>query len=168
MSRLEPTIARWRYSAPVLVRTILAAWVIILLASCARQEPPGSAARGTQDRSSGQAELVAGSEKLRLRMRVVEPASLQQATALGTYISWTVQFDRDGKPFSVNSIAINGGMPSHGHGLPTQPRVTAQLGDGRYRVEGLKFSMPGRWQLVFSVGTSLGDDRIVLDFNVRH
>ncbi|MGB5323859.1 MAG: FixH family protein, partial [Pseudomonadales bacterium] len=107
-------------------------------------------------------------EKLRLRMLVVEPASLQQATALGSYISWTVQFERDDKPFSLISIAITGGMPSHGHGLPTQPRVTAQLGDGRYRVEGIKFTMPGRWQLVFNVGSPLGDDRVVLEFDVRH
>ena len=36
-------------------------------------------------------------------------------------------------------------MPEHGHGFPTVPEVTEYLGDGKYLVEGLKFSMPGWW-----------------------
>lgn len=53
----------------------------------------------------------------------------------------------DGKPVANAKIAIDGGMPSHGHGLPTTPRVTKYLGDGAYRVEGMKFNMTGWWEL---------------------
>jgi cytochrome c peroxidase len=42
-------------------------------------------------------------------------------------------------------------MPSHGHGLPTRPEVTAHLDEGRYRIEGLRFNMPGDWTLVVEV-----------------
>lgn len=66
--------------------------------------------------------------------------------------SWVLQIrDGDGKPQGPTQILIDGGMPSHGHGLPTSPQVTAYLGDGRFRIEGLEFNMPGQWVLVASV-----------------
>ncbi|NNC54311.1 MAG: FixH family protein, partial [Pseudomonadales bacterium] len=99
---------------------------------------------------------------------VVEPAELAQAARLGRYLVWLVQIDRNGEPFTVNTISIDGGMPGHGHGLPTQPRVTAQVGEGRYRVEGLKFTMPGRWVLYFNVSSSLGSDLFTLQIDVGH
>jgi hypothetical protein len=40
---------------------------------------------------------------------------------------------------------VDGDMLQHGHGLPTQPRVTENLGGGRYLVEGMKFKMGGWW-----------------------
>ena len=42
-------------------------------------------------------------------------------------------------------------MPQHGHGLPTQPRVTQEIGDGRYLMEGMKFSMTGWWDMRLAV-----------------
>ena len=59
--------------------------------------------------------------------------------------------DSAGAPVAGASIAIGGGMPQHGHGLPTQPRVTAQLGNGAYQVDGLKFNMGGWWELKFRI-----------------
>jgi hypothetical protein len=52
-----------------------------------------------------------------------------------------------GDPVLKAQIDVDGGMPQHGHGLPTRPRVTKELGDGRYLVEGMKFSMTGWWEL---------------------
>jgi len=49
-------------------------------------------------------------------------------------------------------------MPEHNHGLPTAPQVTAGLGEGRYRLEGVKFSMPGRWVLRIAVDGAQGKD----------
>jgi hypothetical protein len=49
-------------------------------------------------------------------------------------------------------------MPQHGHGLPTEPRVTEELGGGRYRVEGMKFNMPGWWTIKLSVSSAAGSD----------
>ena len=39
----------------------------------------------------------------------------------------------EGEPVSGASITLTGGMPEHNHGLPTAPRMTADLGSGRYR-----------------------------------
>ena len=57
----------------------------------------------------------------------------------------------DGTPVDGLTIVIEGGMPSHNHGLPTAPRVTESLGEGQYRVEGFKFQMPGHWTTTFKM-----------------
>ena len=63
------------------------------------------------------------------------------------------------------AITVDGGMPQHGHGLPTAPRVTRALGDGRYQVDGLKFSMGGWWELRFGIATPAGSDSVT--FNLK-
>ena len=55
-------------------------------------------------------------------------------------------------------VEIGGGMPDHNHGLPTRPKVTALLGGGRYRVDGVKFSMSGWWELRFAISAAAGID----------
>lgn len=70
----------------------------------------------------------------------------------------------NGQPVEVSRIEIAGGMPRHGHGLPTEPRVTAALGDGRYRIEGFKFTMAGWWQIRFTIEAPPGRDEA--DFNI--
>ncbi|MET0598138.1 MAG: FixH family protein [Mesorhizobium sp.] len=71
----------------------------------------------------------------------------------------------DGRPVEDATIGIDGGMPQHGHGLPTSPAVTAYLGGGRYRMEGIKFNMAGWWELKLSISAPPGDDRVT--FNLR-
>lgn len=63
----------------------------------------------------------------------------------------------DGKPVEGAAILVDGGMPDHGHGLPTAPKVTKYLGDGRYLVEGVRFNMTGWWQLRFAIGEPTSD-----------
>jgi hypothetical protein len=68
--------------------------------------------------------------------------------------SWEVKVSSpDGAPVLHARIDVDGGMPQHGHGLPTQPRVTQELGDGRYLLEGMKFSMTGWWVIKLTVQT---------------
>jgi hypothetical protein len=62
-------------------------------------------------------------------------------------------------------ISVDGGMPQHGHGLPTAPRVTRSLGDGRYQVDGLKFNMGGWWEVRFRITSPAGTDSVT--FNVK-
>src|SRR5205814_444105 len=48
---------------------------------------------------------------------------------------WTLHLEAvDGAPVDAATIAVDGGMPQHGHGLPTKPMVTRQLGNGDYVV----------------------------------
>jgi hypothetical protein len=77
--------------------------------------------------------------------------------SVGPLSSWTLSIRTpDGKPVRDATVSVEGGMPEHDHGLPTAPAVSTDLGDGRYRVEGVKFSMPGRWILRFQVATPDG------------
>jgi hypothetical protein len=69
-----------------------------------------------------------------------------------------------GAPVEGAAITISGGMPQHSHGLPTSPQATDYLGDGRYRIDGLKFTMSGWWQLRFAISAAAGSDTVV--FNV--
>ena len=79
--------------------------------------------------------------------------------------SWTLELHyADGKPVRGAKITVDGGMPEHNHGLPTAPTVSTDLGDGRYRIEGVKFSMPGRWVLRFEITTAEGTDQAA--FNI--
>lgn len=48
-------------------------------------------------------------------------------------------------------ILLRGGMPGHHHGLPTSPQITWSKEKSRYLIEGLKFSMPGKWILEFKI-----------------
>jgi hypothetical protein len=76
----------------------------------------------------------------------------------GKLLSTTIQVvDAGGKSVDGLAIGVDGGMPQHGHGLPTKPRVTQQLGDGRYQVDGLKFNMGGWWELKFKFAGSASD-----------
>ena len=52
---------------------------------------------------------------------------------VGRMHSWRLHLETaDGKPVDDATIAVDGGMPQHGHGLPTKPRVTKRLGDGEH------------------------------------
>jgi len=66
--------------------------------------------------------------------------------------AWTVSVTTpEGDAVEGASLRIVGDMPEHGHGLPTQPEMTSELGGGRYRIEGVRFSMPGWWVVTFHV-----------------
>ncbi len=69
-----------------------------------------------------------------------------------------------GAPVEGAAIAVSGGMPQHDHGLPTSPQATDYLGDGRYRIDGVKFTMSGWWQLHFDISAAAGSDSVV--FNI--
>lgn len=56
------------------------------------------------------------------------------------------------------AVNFDGGMPQHGHGLPTVPRVTGRDAQGRYIVGGVRFNMPGWWVLEVDVEGAAGTD----------
>ncbi|WP_418317056.1 hypothetical protein [Piscinibacter sakaiensis] len=45
---------------------------------------------------------------------------------------------------------IDATMPEHRHGMNYRP-LLQPLGNGRWRVEGLMWHMPGRWEMVFDL-----------------
>ena len=88
-----------------------------------------------------------------LRVRRMHTVKLSVRTAAGAAVEGA-------------TIRVDGGMPEHGHGLPTTPRVTGSLGGGAYRVDGLKFNMGGWWELRFRVASAAGTDSVTFNLDL--
>jgi hypothetical protein len=95
---------------------------------------------------------------------VVEIRPADGPVDLNRIHAWEVDVTSpDGQPVDGLRIAVDGGMPQHGHGLPTRPRVTRQLGPGRYLVEGMKFSMTGWWEIKLKIDGAAGSDSVTFN-----
>jgi len=106
--------------------------------------------------------------------------SLSHASAQGRYVvqmeppvtspginqihAWQIKLSSpDGAPVRNARIAVDGGMPQHGHGLPTRPQVTREVAQGTYLMEGMKFSMTGWWQIKLAIQATEGSDTVVFN-----
>ena len=77
--------------------------------------------------------------------------------------SWVLHVESpDGKPVEDAEITVAGGMPEHDHGLPTRPRVTRELGDGDYQLDGMRFHMRGYWEIEVTVVTDRHSTVIII------
>jgi hypothetical protein len=74
--------------------------------------------------------------------------------------------DPHGHPIERAVISVDGGMPEHGHGLPTQPRVTRALGGGLYEIEGVRFNMGGWWELKLAIDSDAGADTVTFNLSL--
>lgn len=84
--------------------------------------------------------------------------------SVGKMHVWTVDLETaSGAPVTQADFAISGGMPQHGHGLPTAPQVTKSFGDGRYQIEGVKFNMSGWWTFKLDVKGAAGTDAVTFN-----
>ena len=94
--------------------------------------------------------------------------TLQGATDLKPRKMHTLQAivldNQTGQPIPDATIAVGGGMPQHGHGFPTRPRVTKNLENGWYEVSGVRFNMGGWWELKLTITSPAGTD--VVTFNL--
>ena len=75
--------------------------------------------------------------------------------------------DALGAPFTPRELYFDGGMPGHGHGLPSSPRFTRHLGGADFLLEGMTLNMPGDWRFVVTVGGDAGTDSAVFDMNIQ-
>jgi hypothetical protein len=84
--------------------------------------------------------------------------------AINQFHSWQIKLaSPTGQPISHARIAVDGGMPQHGHGLPTKPQVTKELEDGTYLLEGMKFSMTGWWEIKLAIEAAEGADKVTFN-----
>ena len=74
--------------------------------------------------------------------------------------------DAEGRAIDEAQISIDGGMPQHGHGLPTRPRVTRNLGDGTYEIEGVCFNMGCWWEFTLAIAGSRGADTVTFNLDL--
>lgn len=78
----------------------------------------------------------------------IEMQSQLQPLVINQMHGWVISLtDVQGQAVNNADITVTGGMPAHDHGLATSPRITQQLGDGQYLLQGVRFHMPGIWQL---------------------
>ena len=136
-----------------MIRTLTASATIavltVVLAGC--MSPPKDLDLGLDKKSAAGVYRVA----------LVPPA---QAPAVNQMHSWKVLLATpDGAPVHGASFVVDGGMPQHGHGLPTQPRVTRELEDGAYALDGMKFSMTGWWEVKLAIQGPQGADKVTFN-----
>ena len=74
--------------------------------------------------------------------------------------------DAQGLPVEGARIAVDGGMPEHLHGLPTQPKVGRSLGNGVYEIDGVRFSMGGWWELKLAIESPAGVDNVTFNLSL--
>jgi hypothetical protein len=77
--------------------------------------------------------------------------------------AWTLHIeDAQGNPVVGANLQVSGGMPAHNHGLPTNPRITAELGNGDYRLDGMRFHMSGAWEITINIAADGDTDSVVV------
>jgi hypothetical protein len=91
----------------------------------------------------------------------VSYAPNRTSIAINQIHTWTIHVATpDGQPVTDAAITMDGDMPQHGHGLPTRPQVTKNLGNGDYLVEGMKFQMGGWWVVDFTIDSAVQRDTV--------
>ena len=146
----------------ILRKTILAAAIILMVGACSHAmmmfgrgvKKPAATEFGLGPRTSAQGRYVATLQPAEtLRVRKLQSIQVKIADAAG-------------QPLDGAKITIDGGMPQHGHGLPTRPRVTKQLGDGTYLIEGVRFNMGGWWEFKLAIAGSRGADTVTFNLEL--
>jgi hypothetical protein len=82
--------------------------------------------------------------------------------------TWTLHVaTNDGQPVIDAQVNVDGGMPQHGHGLPTKPVVTENLGNGDYLIEGMKFQMTGWWEVKIDITANGQHDKVTFNLILK-
>lgn len=87
---------------------------------------------------------------------------------VGKIHEWILHIeDTTGVAVDSATVCIDGGMPEHGHGLPTTPEMAGPPAAGDYRIEGMKFSMTGWWVVKFIIQGQAGVDSVRFNLSLR-
>ncbi len=86
---------------------------------------------------------------------------------LGLMLEWEIRIVApDGTPVTEAEIAVSGVMPDQNHVMQSEPRMTRVLGDGYYRIEGVKFDRQGWWHLKFAIESDGKSDTVAFSIMV--
>jgi hypothetical protein len=81
---------------------------------------------------------------------------------------WIVSVARpDGRPVDDAKIEISGEALGRNRELPTAPRMTRYLGDGKYLIEGVRFNMAGWWALNLRLESGTHTDRVTFNIELK-
>jgi cytochrome c peroxidase len=154
LHRMPPRAWEWIVSLLILIAVALGACSHLLTMRGGVVKRPAATEFGLGPRAS---------EKQVYNATLQPRQPLRQRQLLSVPVRIT---DADGRPVEGAAIAVDGGMPEHGHGLPTQPRVRRALGGGLYEIEGLRFNMGGWWELKLSIESGAGSDRVTFNLDL--
>lgn len=152
-----------RATLQALQRAIFAAGIAVVaiaepaqagLMSMLTVERPAEREFGTGPRASAQ-------QIYKATLQPAQGFKLRQMQAIPVRI-----VDAQGRAVEGATIKVDGGMPQHAHGLPTQPKVSRYLGDGVYEIEGLRFSMGGWWELKLAIEAPAGRDDVTFNLSL--
>lgn len=117
-------------------------------------KPPAATEFGFGPRASA-------NQKYTATLQPREPLRLRRLQTVPVKIT-----DAAGRPVEQAVIKVDGGMPEHGHGLPTQPRIGRALGGGVYEIDGVRFSMGGWWEFKLAIESPAGADRVTFNLSL--
>lgn len=90
----------------------------------------------------------------------------QPAVAVNTLLSAMVQVGCvKADPCVVRTVSVTAQMPAHHHGLNYTPLVERVQGN-RFQVQGLRYHMPGYWQVFVDIETEQGVERAQFDLEL--
>ena len=99
---------------------------------------------------------------------IVSAVSQLDPVVINETHSWVIHIETaDETPVIDADISIDGGMPEHNHGFPTAPRITENLGDGGYLLEGMRFNMGGVWVLTLEISSGDQTDSVTFEFELK-
>jgi hypothetical protein len=139
-------------AAAVLTLTLAGCGVMTMMHGGAK--PPAESEFGLGPRTSAQGQYTA-------TLQPEQPLKPRRMQSIQVRIT-----DPAGQPVEGATIAVDGGMPQHGHGLPTRPRVTKYLGDGVYAIDGVRFNMGGWWEFKLAVTTPAAADTVTFNLSL--
>ncbi|HSN74616.1 MAG TPA: FixH family protein [Anaerolineae bacterium] len=143
---------------------VVAIFALLIVAACSAPSAPAPA---PADQATAEEDTATSSLTDNGLYRISFTSTLDPI-AINQLHSWTVHVETaDGQPVDDAQITVDGGMPAHGHGLPTQPQVTQALGNGDYLVEGVRFQMPGAWVMRFDVTADGQSDGVTFELALR-
>jgi hypothetical protein len=91
---------------------------------------------------------------------VVEYRSHPSPIPMNDMFEMTVQVRQRLKKSPARNVVlqVDAGMSEHNHGMNTMP-VVESLPNGQFRVRGMLFHMPGKWELSFVVKRGILSDK---------
>jgi hypothetical protein len=141
--------------------------VAIALVACPDDSPPPPAGGSEPEARAASAQTAPGSATTLGGLYQVRLSPEGGSIPLGVMHDWVVEVaTADGQPFTPTRLVFDGGMPQHGHGFATMPRVTRQLAPNRFLVEGVRFHMGGDWTLRIELVGPAGPDVAVFHVQV--
>jgi hypothetical protein len=158
MKRTKSTL---RSAARLAAITVVIAAAALSAAACGHLAMMGRGVERPAAEAFGLGPRVSEKQTYTATLQPAQPLRVRRLQTVPVLVT-----DAHGRPVESAVISVDGGMPEHAHGLPTQPRVTRALGGGVYEIEGLRFSMGGWWEIKLAIDSPAGADRVTFNLSL--